>query len=72
MPNNYKCDNHTTLDLVCRSCIKSWIARHDALLEFTKKVARLHIDRLETLSARSAKHDINLARALLIELGKDK
>jgi hypothetical protein len=45
--NKYKCD-HTPgtertedqhLDLICRSCLKAWMARHDALLAFVKETA---------------------------------
>lgn len=35
--SEYKCENHS-LDLVCRGCMKAWIARHDKLLEFVKSM----------------------------------
>lgn len=35
--SKYKCDNHK-IDLVCRGCVKAWIARHDAMLSFIKDI----------------------------------
>lgn len=35
----YKCENHS-LDLVCRGCMKAWIARHDKMLEFVKEIVK--------------------------------
>lgn len=36
--NKYKCDSHK-LNFACIGCIKAWIHRHDAMLEFVKKIA---------------------------------
>lgn len=42
----YKCEDHR-LDLVCRGCVKAWIARHDKLLEFVKYVSQIKNDVLD-------------------------
>lgn len=32
------CDSHK-LDLICGGCVKAWIARHDKMEDFIKKIA---------------------------------
>ena len=34
----FKCENHK-LDLICRGCVRAWMNRHNALLDFVKKAS---------------------------------
>lgn len=65
--NPYKCKDHK-LDLACLRCIKSWIARHDKMLQFIKSLA--HESCYETYENSN---EINwVANELLQELGLNK
>ena len=35
--SKYKCETHK-LDLICRGCMKAWIARHEKMAEFIRKI----------------------------------
>lgn len=57
MTNKYKCTGHK-LDLVFPGCVKAWIARHDAMLEFIKQIVKYW------------ECDPNHAESLLKEIGE--
>ena len=65
MNPEYKCEEHK-LDLVCQGCMKAWIARHDRMLKFIKKICYEHTDFEETA------HISWDAAELLKEIGKLK
>ena len=69
MKPEYKCEKHK-LDIVCVGCMKAWIARHDKMMGFIKK--------LSNMSENSA-HDCKecyciacQAKVILQEIGKLK
>lgn len=56
--SDYHCENHK-LDLVCRGCLKAWIARHDKLLAFVKEIASNNYqDNIYDLEARDLLKEI--------------
>lgn len=59
----YKCENHS-LDLVCRGCMKAWIARHDKMLEFVKDLSQT-TDVLGDVTQMA-----KIAKSLLKEIGE--
>jgi len=61
--NHNECENHK-LDICCLGCVKAWIARHDKMLEFIKKLTD------ESYSHFENENEINwVATELLIEIG---
>ncbi len=61
--SEYKCNDHK-LDIACLGCIKAWIARHDKMLNFIRKICYDHTDYEETA------HISWEATELLKEIGK--
>ena len=85
MINKYKCNSHN-LDLICKGCVKAWIARHDQMLDFIKYHAFLHLsdndiekmkndDSLDSYQLGRNRKQANIAvgcRLILKEIGMDK
>ena len=80
--SRYKCDHspggpNKRLTLICETCLRAWIARHNRMLEFIKDRVLLDVptDVIEsmTVSAFSEKANIALAaKEILKEIGELK
>jgi len=71
--NQYKCEDHH-LDLVCRGCVKAWIARHDEMKIFIHNISLPYLSLNEIESLVERRDDIALiainARELLKKIGE--
>lgn len=67
--NPYKCEKHK-LNYACLGCIRAWIARHDKMLEFVKKIAKADVNYLEDESYDYLDEIALEAKEILKEIGR--
>lgn len=70
--SKYKCENHQ-LDLICRGCMKAWIARHDRMLKYLKTLGWLDTytdEDIAEFNHNGSYLEAKEARDLLKEIGE--